>query len=234
MSQRSATPPETTIEPTSKATGRLSRLLQSPTFESLQISDFRWAWIGGFGSFTAMNMQMITRAWLVLRLADDSPLKLALVMMTFALPMTFVSLIGGALADRIPRKRMVILSQTGNVIMVAFVGVLDFTGVIEFWHLLLIGLVNGSLAAFNMPSRMAIISDIVPEKSLMNAISLSNSGMNVTRIFGPALAGILIIYIGTSGVFFLISGIYLVSVFSMMSTSNVCPSGETVVGRPWG
>ena len=74
-------------------------------FDSLVYRDFRWVWVGSFVSFTAMMMQMITRGWLVLRLADDSPMALALVMMSFSLPSTFVSLIGGALADRISRKR---------------------------------------------------------------------------------------------------------------------------------
>ncbi len=172
-------------------------------------------WLGSLGSFMAMNMQMITRGWLVLRLADDSPLALALVMMSFSLPMTFVSLIGGALADRISRKRIVILSQVGNILLTATVATLDITGIITFWQLLIIGFVNGSLMAINMPSRQAIISDIVPERSLMNAISLGNSAMNATRIVGPAMAGLLIIWIDTSGVFYLISGIYVFAVISI-------------------
>ena len=171
--------------------------------------------LGTFASFMAMNMQMITRGWLVLRLADDSPLALTLVMMSFALPMTFVSLVGGALADRIPRKRMVIVSQAGAALMTLLLATLDMTGVVTFWHLMVIGIVNGSLTAFNMPSRQAMISDIVPEGKLMNAISLSNSGMNLSRVVGPALAGVLIIFIDTAGVFYLVSGTYVFSVLSM-------------------
>ncbi|MCH7745780.1 MAG: MFS transporter [Chloroflexi bacterium] len=190
-------------------------LTRYPILESLQYRDFRWMWLGSLGSFMAMNMQMITRGWLVLRLADDSPLALALVMMSFSLPMTFVSLIGGALADRISRKRIVILSQIGNLLLTALLATLDITGVIAFWQLLVIGFVNGSLVAINMPSRQAIISDIVPERSLMNAISLSNSAMNATRIVGPAIAGLLIILIDTAGVFYLISGLYVFAVISI-------------------
>jgi MFS family permease len=174
-------------------------------------------WLGSFASFMALNMQMITRGWLVLRLADDSPLSLSLVMVSFAAPMTFVSLIGGALADRIPRKRMVMFSQTGNAILALLVATLDITDVVEFWHLLVLGVLNGSLMAFNMPSRQAIISDTVPEDKLMNAISLNNSAMNLTRILGPALAGILILYIDTAGVFFLISGIYVFATLSIIT-----------------
>ncbi|HAL48507.1 MAG: hypothetical protein CL694_12330 [Chloroflexi bacterium] len=196
-------------------------------FESFQYRDFRWLWMGGLVSFMAMNMQMITRGWLVLRLQDDSPLALALVMLSFAAPQTFVSLIGGALADRLPRKYMVIVSQSGNALMTLLLGILDFTGVIEFWHVLLIGVGNGSMMAFNMPSRAAIVTEIVPERSLVNAISLNNSGMNLTRIIGPALAGFLIVFIDTSGVFFIVTGIYVFAVLSMFMVK----AGSTAASR---
>jgi MFS family permease len=160
-------------------------------------------------------MQMITRGWLVLRLANDSPLALSLVMMAFAVPMTFISPIGGVLADRIPRKYMVMFSQGGNVIMTLILATLDFTGLIRFWHLMVLGAINGSLMAINMPSRQALVSDIVPVDKLMNAVSLNNSGMNLSRIIGPAIAGILIIYIDTAGTFYLISACYLGAVLSM-------------------
>ena len=89
----------------------------------------------------------------MLRLADDSPLALSLAMMSFAAPMIFVSIIGGALADRIPRKHMVIISQSGNVCMALLIATLDVTGVVTFWHVIVIGLFDGSLMSLNMPSR---------------------------------------------------------------------------------
>lgn len=172
-------------------------------------------WLGSLSSFMAMNMQMITRGWLVLRLQDDSPLALALVMVSFAAPMTFVSLIGGALADRLSKKYMIIMSQAGTAIMTFVLAMMDGSGMIWFGALLGIGVVNGSLMALNMPSRQAILSEIIPEGKLMNAVALNNSAMNLTRVIGPALAGLLIIFIDTSGVFYLVSGIYL---FSALST----------------
>ena len=196
-------------------------------FESFQYRDFRWLWAGGLVSFMAMNMQMITRGWLVLRLQDDSPFALALVMLSFAAPQTFMSLIGGALADRLPRKHLVIFSQSGNALLTLLLGILDFSGVIQFWHVLAIGVGNGAMMSFNMPSRAAIVSEIVPERSLVNAISLNNSGMNLTRIFGPALAGFLIVFIDTAGVFFIVSGIYVFAVVSMFMVK----AGSTPVAR---
>tara|TARA_Y100000588_G_scaffold153596_1_gene167741 strand:+ start:1416 stop:2552 length:1137 start_codon:yes stop_codon:yes gene_type:complete len=157
----------------------------------------------------AMNMQMITRSWLILRVTDDSPLALTLVTLTFALPMTVVAPFAGALADRFSRKNLIIFSQIGSALFTLLLGTLDFIGVVNFWHIMLIGIFNGSLMSINMPSRQAIISDIVPDSKLMNAISLNFSSMNLTRIAGPALAGFLILLFDTSGVFFIIAVIYV-------------------------
>ena len=213
---KQALAPEDPLESAPVRIGALRSLLsRSPMLELLRLEDYRWVWLSGFSSFMAMNMLMITRGWLVLRLADDSPLALALVMMSIALPVTFVSLIGGALADRIPKKRMLVLSQSGNAVMTLVVATLDFTGLIVFWHLLASGLLNGTMMAINMPSRQAIISEIVPDDKLVNGIALVNSGMNLTRILGPAAAGVLIMFIGTAGVFYLIVGFYIFSALAV-------------------
>ncbi len=163
----------------------------------------------------AMNMLFLTRGWLVLELTDDSPLMLALAMLSLGLPMTFVSLIGGVLADRVPRKNMIIFAQTGNAVVTSVLATLDLLDVVQFWHVFVIGLANGTLMAFNMPSRQAIVSDIVPERRLLNAVALNNSGMNLTRIVAPAAAGLLIIALDTSGVLYLIVGLYVLSVAAM-------------------
>ena len=220
MSQRPPTPAETRPAAPAERETRLSLAKRFPVFESLEFRDFRWMWLGSFASFTAMNMQMITRGWLVLKLTDNSPLMLSLTMVSFAAPVTFVSLIGGALADRISKKRMVMLSTSGNVLLTMLLATLDITGVVAFWHLMVLGVMNGSLMAFNMPSRQAMISEIVPESKLMNAISLNNSAMNLTPHRRPAIAGVLIIYIDTYGVFYLISGIY---VFAVLSVARITP-----------
>lgn len=162
----------------------------------------------------AMNMQMVTRGWLILRLTHDSPLALSFVMMAFGLPMIVVSPIGGALADRVSRKHLVMLSQGGNAVLTTLLAILDSTELIRFWHLLVIGVVNGSFMAINLPSRQSLISDIVPPDNVMNAVSLNNSGMNLSRIIGPAVAGLLIIFIETAGVFYLIALLYVCAVLS--------------------
>jgi MFS family permease len=184
-------------------------------FESFKYRDYRWLWIGSFANFMALGMQMMARGWLVLRLSNDSPLALSYVMIALSLPMTVISLLGGALADRISRKHVLIAVQAGNAVMTGLLATLDYTGRVQFWHLIAIGVVNGSLMAINMPSRQALVSDLVPPDRLMNAISLNNSGTNLTRTIGPALAGVLIVYVDTAGVFYLIAGCYVLSLLSL-------------------
>jgi MFS family permease len=203
-------------------------------FESFQYRDYRRLWVGTLFSFLAVGMQQITRGWLVLRLTNDSPFALSLVMMSFALPLTFVSVLGGVFTDRVPRRRIIMLSQSGNAILTFLLATLDMTGIICFWHILVIGFCNGTLAAFNMPSRQSIISDIVPVETLMNAISLSSAGTNLTRIIGPALAGVLIVYLDTAGVFYLIAFIHAFSAVctGMIKTGKI-PAGGSFHKGMW-
>ena len=193
--------------------------------ESLQYRDFRWLWLGSLVAYMSLNLQMLNRSWLVVILEDNSPLALALVMMSFALPMTFVSPIGGVLADKWSKKKLIAASQIGSAVVTFGLGILDFTGVIQFWHLLASGLLNGVMMAINVPSRQAIVSDIVPKEALMNAISLNNSAMSITRILGPALGGFMIVYFvdwipllesGTAGVFFVIAAVYIFAALSIL------------------
>jgi MFS family permease len=200
----------------------LSFFTKADMFESFHIRDFRWFWLGTFANFMAIGMQIMARSWLVLRLSDDSPLALSMVMIAFSLPMTVMALLGGALADRFSKKYIIMATQAANALITLLLATLDLTGLVRFWHLIVIGVVNGSIMAINVPSRQAIISDMFPQEKVMNAVSLNNSGMNLTRAVGPALAGVLIVYINTAGVFYLISAFSLFAMFSvgMIRTTN--------------
>ena len=192
------------------------RMRQSPIAQVLTLPDFRWIWLGSFASFTAMNMQMITQSWLVLRLEDGSPSALTWAMVSFAAPMALVSLLGGALSDRVPKKHLIIASQLGNAALTFVVGMLDASGIIWLGGVMILGVLNGSMFAINMPSRQSIISEIVPRDRVMNAVALNNASMNVTRAFGPALAGILIAYLSTAVVFYIVAAVYVFSALSVV------------------
>ena len=180
-------------------------------FTSFVHKNFRWFWLASFASWLALNMQITARSWLILRLTDDSPFLLSIMTLAFALPMTFFSPITGALADRFSRKKLITISQFSNAVVIIVLAILDYSGLVQYWHVVLIAFCNGSLMSLNMPSRQAMISDLVPENKLMNAISLSNTSNNLSRAFGPAIAGILIILIDTSGTFIAVSFTFLMS-----------------------
>jgi predicted MFS family arabinose efflux permease len=110
--------------------------------------------------------------------------------------------------------------------MTLLLATLDMLDLIRYRHLLAIGVVNGTLMAVNVPSRHAIISDLVPEGLLMNAVSLANSSMNVARIAGPAVAGVLILYIDTWGVFYLIAMCYVMGALSLLVISKPIQSAK--------
>ncbi len=210
---QSDSPPGSSNNPDSSKHNKKNILYRFTALKSLQYVDCRWLMMANFASFMAIGMQQLTRAWLILRLTDDSPLALTFVTMAFALPMTVISLLGGALADRVPKRSLMMISQAIFFFMVLIVATLDYTGLIRFWHLIVIGVINGSVVAASMPSRQSIISDIVPEDKVMSAIALSNSVNNATRIFGPSLAGFLIVFIDTAGVFYLIAIVQLIAFF---------------------
>jgi MFS family permease len=234
LTRKISTPSEIEVATPPPKAGLLSSLARARIFDSLQYRDFRWMFLGSFASFMAMSMLLITQAWLVVRLSDASPFALSLSIVSITAPIIFVSLLAGALADRVPRQRLVMWSQGGNAVMTFLMATLDATDVIVFWHVMAIGLVNGTLMAFNGPSRQAILSDIVPEHRLMNAISLNNSSMNMTRVLGFAMAGFLIVLIDTSGVFYFISLMYVFSALSIMmvraGSESAGPSGKGLAG----
>ncbi len=194
----------------------------------LKYIDCRWLMLANFASFMAIGMQQLTRGWLILRLTNDSPLALSLVTMSFALPMTFMSLVGGVFADRFPKRRLMIINQTITTLTVLLLATLDYLGIIRFWHLIVIGIINGSVVAVSMPSRQSIFSDIVPENDIMGAIALNNSATNSTRLVGPSLAGFLIVFIGTAGTFFLVAIIHFISlVFICLLTTGRNATGKS-------
>ena len=181
-----------------------SLVRRTPLAAFAEFPDLRWLWLSSSASFMGLSMLHITRGWLVLRLADDSPFALALIAGAAAVPVIVVSMIGGALADKVSKKRLLVWGRSGNAAITFVVGTLDLTGVVALWHLFVTAVVDGSLMAINIPSRQALASEVVPEHKLLSAIGLLNAGMNVARILGPVAAGLLIVYLGTGWVFYIV------------------------------
>lgn len=192
-------------------------------FSSLKIRDYRFLWVGSLCSSFSMNMQMVARGWLIYALTGSSQ-KLAWVMVSFMLPQVLFSLVGGALADRLPKRALVITSQVLNFLASLVLALVIVSGKVTFWHFIYFGIFNGIVLAFNMPARDSLIPDIVGERFLLNAMALRTSSMNLARIVGPALAGAIVAVFaegdktstfGVGVVYLCISTLYLVAAISM-------------------
>lgn len=191
-------------------------------FASLRHRDFRYLWIGNLGSSFAMNMQMIARGWLIYALTE-SPLSLAWVTLSFTIPQVLFSLYGGVLADRLPKKWVVVVAQALNALATLIMAIIIYGGNVEFWDFIWFGLFNGSVLALSMPARQSVIPELVGERLLFNAMALNTASWNLTRIIGPVLAGALIAVLaagdqtssfGVGVVYFMIAALYLMSAIS--------------------
>jgi MFS transporter, DHA1 family, staphyloferrin A biosynthesis exporter len=186
-------------------------------FSSLKVRDFRYLWSGTLASSFAMNIQFVARGWLVFEMTR-SAFMLSWVMLAFALPQVLFALLGGALADRVHKKTLMITAQSFNFVAALVMAYIIFTEKVTFWHFIALGLFNGTVLALSMPSRQSIIPEIVGRSQLMNAISLNSASMNLSRILGPVIGGGLIAlffvegeipYHGVGIVYLLIAVLYL-------------------------
>ena len=191
-------------------------------FGSLAIRDFRFLWLSTLFTSFAMQMQMVARGWLIYDMTS-SPLMLTWVMLSFMLPSFVFSLFGGVIADRMPKKPIIVLSPLLNSIATLILAYVVYAGNVEFWHFIFFGVLNGTILALSMPARSSIIPEVVGEDNLVNAMALQNATFNLSRILGPAIAGGLIAVLGGGDttstasvgvVFFIIAALYLFSVFS--------------------
>lgn len=169
------------------------------------------------GQMAAMNMQMIARSLLVYRLTGSAS-KLAIVSVAHAAPLLIWSLFGGAIADRVQKKHVMLIGQACSAIVALGIALSLAFGYIGpevegSWKLLLVAaLFQGTIMGLMMPSRQAILPEIVGEEQLMNAISLNTFGMNFLRIIAPAAAGFLIDIFDFKAVYFTMTGLYLIAV----------------------
>jgi len=185
------------------------------TFESLGERDYAWYFAGNTAFFMAMQMNIVVRGYLAYDLTDSAT-ALGFVSFAFAIPMLFVAPIAGVISDRVNKRNLIMWAQSGTGAVNLGVAVLILTGSIEFWHLLVAAVMTGCIMSLVMPARQAVIPQLVPQHMLMNAISLQMGGMNLTRILGPTLAGVLIAPIGVGGVYIVTVVLFGVGVASIL------------------
>lgn len=191
-----------------------NRLPRFTTIAALRHRNYRLYWTGLVISVIGWQLLYLAQAWLVYRLTD-SPFFLGLVGLCASVPTISLTLFGGALADRMNRLRLVIITQSFWAALAFILASLTASGIIEIWHILLISAVNGTIVAFDNPARQALLPALIPLRDLMNAIALSSAAWQMARIMGPAIAGMLVGFFGEAPCFYLTSLGYLVMVFAL-------------------
>jgi len=178
------------------------------TFASLRNADYRYLWAGNLFNMAGYWIQQVTIGWLVWELSGSATL-VGIASGLRSLPFLFVGPIGGIAADRMDRKKLLMVTQTvlaAAAVLFAALVALDW---VRVWHAMLFSFVMGSGLAMNLPVRQSLIANTVPGRDLGNAIALNAVASNVSRIVGPAAGGVLIVVFGSAGNFLLQAGLYL-------------------------
>ncbi len=184
-------------------------------FSALTYRNFRLFWFGQIISLTGTWMHSAAQGWLVLKLTD-SPFYLGLVGSAASMPILLFTLAGGVAADRFPKRKILLMTQTILMILAFTLAVIVTTGVVTVWHVLAIAFLIGTTCAFDIPSRQSFLIEMVGKKSLINAIALNSTAFNGARIIGPAIAGMLIGYIGLEACFYINSLSFLAAIIALL------------------
>jgi len=184
---------------------------------SLRHRNFRVFWFGQLVSLIGTWMQNAAQPWLVLELTH-SPFKLGVVTALQFLPMLFLGFFTGPFIDYFPKRRIIMAAQTVLMLQAFALAVLDWTGRVEYWHVVALAAIVGVANTIDMPARQSFLVELVGRGDLMNAISLNSAIFNGARALGPAAAGLLIASGGTTFCFF-VNGMsflaVLVSLFAL-------------------
>jgi MFS family permease len=224
-----AVQPSTSLpEVPSAPVGALSRAINLPMFASLTNPHFRTLWISMLFFFTAMQMSFVAQGLLVYDLAGNAK-AIGIVGLAWGLTQLPSGLVAGVAADRLPKRTLIVLSQSTMAVTALITGVLTQTGAIQVWHLFALSMVNGAVFSFTVPARQAWIPELVGEGQLMNAIALNSAAFTFTGILGPSLAGVLIAVpaVDLAQIYFLMAICFVGVVFMVLRI----PGGAPMEGR---
>ena len=157
---------------------------------------FRRLWLGALASSVGQWMQQVALGWLAI-VMTNSPGFVGIVTFSAGLPFLVVAPFGGALIDRVDRRRLMLACQVLAFFLATVLAVDVMSGFVQPWHLPIAAFLNGSLQALLIPTQQSLVPALVPRENLTNAVGLMSAGQNMTRVVGPSVAGIVI---GTIGV----------------------------------
>jgi MFS transporter, DHA1 family, staphyloferrin A biosynthesis exporter len=159
-------------------------------------------------------MDQIALNWLVYQLSG-SAVQLAFLNLARLAPIFVFTLIGGVIADRAERRRLLFTTQAVAMLLAFILATLTITGLVQIWMVLIIAVGRGIVLSFNQPARQSLISELVPREDLKNAIALNSATLNLTRVLGPTIGGLLIATVGVAGAFYLNAASFLAVLYAL-------------------
>ncbi len=186
-------------------------------FHSLRYRDYAFFWASDMLASLGHFVQEVALFWIAYEITG-SAMALGILGLCGAVPRLILGAIGGVLVDRYDRKRLLILIQFATALPVFIFIALYTLEALAFWHLLALEILNGSIRAVNPSASQSILAELVPREDLLNAVSLYTIGFNFARIMGPSLGGILVLWIGIGGCYWvyaaslILSGVGLVMI----------------------
>lgn len=197
-----------------EAAGQAGRI--AVMFRSLRHRDFALFWTGNFLSNIGTWMQNLALGWLIL-VVTNSPFLLGLNGFLGSAPSLFFSLPGGAIADRMNRRKLMIVTQTSMMVLALILAVVTSFQIVKIGEILAISFLTGLASALNNPAYQAIVPDLVEREDLVNAIALNSAQFNMSRAIGPTLAGLALGSLGAAGCFYLNSLSFLALIIALLA-----------------
>lgn len=183
---------------------------------ALRSRNFRLFWFAQSISLIGTSLQVVAEGWLIYNLTG-STFWLGLVSFIALLPVVPISLLGGVLIDRLPRRKLILATQVALAAQAAVFALLALSGQIRLWHIILLYFIFGALLAIDHPARRAFLVDLVERDELANAVALNASSFNLTQFIGYATSGLLIASIGAGGTMLLNAASYLFPIWALAS-----------------
>ncbi|MGH8914340.1 MAG: MFS transporter, partial [Acidimicrobiia bacterium] len=186
------------------------------TFSSLRVRNYRVFFIGQSISLCGTWIQRVAQAWLVLELTGSGT-AVGLVTALQYVPLLVLAPLGGVIADRVDKRRMLMLAQGLAALTAATLGVVVLTGIVQLWMVFVLAFALGVAGSIDNPTRQTFVLDMVGREQLTNALALNSTLINVARVVGPAIAGTLIITVGIGWCFALNAISYLAVILALNS-----------------
>jgi len=196
------------------------------TLSAFQYPNFRLYFIGQTISLSGSWMQIVAQGWLVFNLTQNE-LWLGLVACAAGLPSLLLSPLAGVVVERLPSRKLLLVTQTIQMILAFALAALAFTNTIAVWHIMLLAFLLGVTNAIDAPARQAIIAELVEREHLPSGIAMNSIIFNLSRVIGPVIAGIMLTQVGPAWCFFF-NGLSFVAVIFMLYIMRVNVAPRTV------